>query len=34
MSSVNGAKPDQIVNPYQFGDPFEKEDVLMAKRIR
>lgn len=32
MSSV-WRKPDQIVNPYQFGDPFEKKTCLWLKGL-
>ena len=26
-------KPDQIIQPYYFGDPYEKKDLFMVKRI-
>ena len=32
MSSI-WRKPDQIINPYQFGDPFEKKTCLWLKEL-
>lgn len=32
MSSIL-RKPDQIINPYQFGDPFEKKTCLWLKGV-
>ena len=32
MSNVY-RKPDQIINPYQFGDPFEKKTCLWLKGL-
>lgn len=32
MSSI-WRKPDQIINPYQFGDPFEKKTCLWLKGL-
>jgi len=29
--STRWRKPDQIINPYQFGDPFEKKTCLWLK---
>jgi site-specific DNA-cytosine methylase len=33
IMSTEWRKPDQIVNPYQFGDPFEKKTCLWLKGL-
>ena len=33
VMSTEWRKPDQIVNPYQFGDPFEKKTCLWLKGV-
>ena len=33
IMSSNFRKPDQIINPYQFGDPFEKKTCLWLKGL-
>lgn len=33
VMSSNWRKPDQIINPYQFGDPFEKKTCLWLKGL-
>lgn len=34
IMSSEWRKPDQIVNPYQFGDPFEKKTCLWLKGLQ
>ena len=33
IMSSEWRKPDQIINPYQFGDPFEKKTCLWLKGL-
>ena len=33
VMSTSWRKPDQIINPYQFGDPFEKKTCLWLKGL-
>ena len=33
IMSSEWRKPDQIINPYQFGDPFEKKTCLWLKNL-
>ena len=33
VMSTAWRKPDQIINPYEFGDPFEKKTCLWLKRL-
>jgi site-specific DNA-cytosine methylase len=33
IMSTEWRKPDQIINPYQFGDPFEKKTCLWLKGL-
>lgn len=33
IMSTKYRKPDQIINPYQFGDPFEKKTCLWLKNL-
>lgn len=33
VMSTNWRKPDQIINPYQFGDPYEKQTCLWLKGL-
>lgn len=34
IMSTQFRKPDQIINPYNFGDPFEKKTCLWIKGVR
>ena len=33
VMSTNYRKPDQIINPYEFGDPYEKRTCLWLKGL-